>query len=168
MKQGTHTRFTDATVTVPSPTLAAQAKIQARENAGQGEADENGEGDLEVFDMSAEGMVTTRTVKNEKGKGKGKGKEKERTELPVGKKRRRGMDPWAGVQGFVLYPSSHVDVYTKATTRPTVTPTSLPMHYRASLGVNWPKMTMVCLDILILVRSVLMCYLLQEKWEWPG
>jgi hypothetical protein len=111
---------------VPSASASALAKIQARETASQREESESDESELEVFDENSQ--VKAVEEGESKAKGKGKGKEKEIGEGPIGKKRRRGIDPWTGAQILALlfcpcvnfrgegYDETKTDVYPLAAT----------------------------------------------------
>ena len=84
LKSGTHTRFTNAEVVGASVSAAAMAKIQARASDNQEESSGE-ESELQVITGSSEPENGVAECV--------KGKEKETT---PSKKRRRGMDPWAG------------------------------------------------------------------------
>jgi hypothetical protein len=91
--KGTHTRFTasDTTVIGSSASAAATAKINARASENQREESSSEESDLEVFadGPNADNVATEYPTGSERAG-------KATVETSKSKKRRRGMDPWAG------------------------------------------------------------------------
>ncbi|KAF8527675.1 Sas10/Utp3/C1D family-domain-containing protein [Gautieria morchelliformis] len=96
-RRGTHTRFTasDTTVIGSSASAAATAKINARASKNQTAESSSEESDLEVFGdgPNTENVATEYPTSSEKAG-------KATVETSTSKKRRRGMDPWAGRRLF--------------------------------------------------------------------
>ncbi|KIJ39291.1 hypothetical protein M422DRAFT_230797 [Sphaerobolus stellatus SS14] len=90
MPQGSNTKFTNVVVEGAKASIAALAKIEARNAEEDAEGEEEEDSELEVYE---EGGLS-KDANGDKGKGKEAASSK--TAAPAPKKRRQGIDPWQG------------------------------------------------------------------------
>lgn len=130
--QGTHTRFVDATVVGSSTSTAAMAKIQARTTQNTEEESSSEGSDLEVFSGEPTNVVANRL----------EGKEKQVMEMETtSKKRRRGMDPWAGDYSSDQFFSSETFMNFLAKVTMSQRQPHLPQRVKKNASKRRPKKT---------------------------